>query len=220
MVDSRADSGANSKKRRACNWYWSRKEDELLIELIKKHGTGNWRSIASHLSGRTAMSCRLRWVNHLNPEVDKTPLSEEEQEKLLELHKEYGNKWSTIVGFFPHRTDNQIKNQYHAMMGKMKILSYGNTVISDAATSQVYQVGQPQEGVLKDYQFIDFMGVGNPDVLEISIAVLSARILTPDFVHTGISEVLVSRQCSAAAAVSELLLVFSLNASILLNLLI
>ncbi|KAI3462367.1 hypothetical protein Pfo_019030 [Paulownia fortunei] len=126
MEAYRAGSGANSKKRRSWNkWHWTRKEDELLTELVKRHGPGNWNYIADHIRGRTGMSCRLRWVNHLNPKVDKTPFSEEEQGRLLELHRDFGNKWSAIVSFFPGRTDNQLKNQYHALVGSrnMKVTS-------------------------------------------------------------------------------------------------
>lgn len=62
-------------------------------------------------------SCRIRWLNQLNPGVDKTPFSVEEKRRLLLLHREFGNRWSVIVSYFPGRTDNQVKNQYHILVG-------------------------------------------------------------------------------------------------------
>ena len=37
-------------------------EDELLVELIEKHGTGNWSVIAKEMPGRNGKSCRLRYI--------------------------------------------------------------------------------------------------------------------------------------------------------------
>ena len=35
-------------------------EDKLLMDLISRHGTGNWSVIARELPGRNGKSCRLR----------------------------------------------------------------------------------------------------------------------------------------------------------------
>lgn len=53
----------------------------------------------------------------MHPGVDKTPFSVEEKRRLLLLHREFGNRWSVIVSYFPGRTDNQVKNQYHILAG-------------------------------------------------------------------------------------------------------
>lgn len=91
-------------------------EDNLLTELVARFGACNWEYISQHIHGRNAKSCRLRWLNHLNPAVNKTPFTAVENVRLLQLQTDFGNKWSTIAHFFPGRTDNQLKNQYHLLV--------------------------------------------------------------------------------------------------------
>lgn len=69
-------------------------------------------------------SCRIRWLNQLDPRVNKAPFSAQENQKLLQLHREYGNRWSTIARYFPSRTDNHVKNQYHVLTGKRCVRSF------------------------------------------------------------------------------------------------
>jgi hypothetical protein len=38
-----------------------------------------------------------RWHNHLNPGIEKKGWSNYEEEKMFQLHKKYGNKWTVIA---------------------------------------------------------------------------------------------------------------------------
>lgn len=42
---------------------------------------------------RCGKSCRLRWLNYLQPNVKRGNYSEEEEEKIKKLHTELGNKY-------------------------------------------------------------------------------------------------------------------------------
>ncbi|CAL9215948.1 unnamed protein product [Arabidopsis halleri] len=104
---------------------WTKEEDQLLVDYIRKHGEGCWRSLprAAGLQ-RCGKSCRLRWMNYLRPDLKRGNFTEEEDELIIKLHSLLGNKWSLIAGRLPGRTDNEIKNYWNTHI-KRKLLSRG-----------------------------------------------------------------------------------------------
>lgn len=104
---------------------WTKEEDQRLIDYIRLHGEGCWRSLpkAAGLL-RCGKSCRLRWINYLRPDLKRGNFTEEEDELIIKLHSLLGNKWSLIAGRLPGRTDNEIKNYWNTHI-KRKLISRG-----------------------------------------------------------------------------------------------
>ncbi|XP_027331289.1 myb-related protein 308-like [Abrus precatorius] len=104
---------------------WSKQEDKKLIDYIRVHGEGCWRSIpkAAGLL-RCGKSCRLRWLNYLRPDIKRGIFAEDEEDLIIKLHALLGNRWSLIAGRLPGRTDNEVKNYWNSHI-RRKLLKMG-----------------------------------------------------------------------------------------------
>nr|KAJ0216463.1 hypothetical protein LSAT_V11C300102350 [Lactuca sativa] len=57
---------------------------------------------------RCGKSCRLRWENHLRPDLKKGAFTPKEEHHIIELHAKMGNKWARMAievyssTFFPN----------------------------------------------------------------------------------------------------------------------
>ncbi|KAL1206020.1 Myb-related protein [Cardamine amara subsp. amara] len=108
---------------------WTIEEDHRLMNFILNNGIHCWR-IVPKLAGllRCGKSCRLRWINYLRPDLKRGGFTDAEEDRIIELHSQLGNRWSKIASHFSGRTDNEIKNHWNTKIKKkMKHLGSMNT---------------------------------------------------------------------------------------------
>lgn len=99
---------------------WTPAEDEALRKAQDMYASikdgrrcASWTTVAKLVQGRSGKQCRERWLNYLQPGIDKTPLTEEEKKLIVAAVEKHGNKWATIAAMLPGtRTENTVKNYY------------------------------------------------------------------------------------------------------------
>ncbi|CAH1413686.1 unnamed protein product [Lactuca virosa] len=98
---------------------WSKEEDDKLRAYIQRYGHWNWRLLPKFAGlSRSGKSCRLRWMNYLRPNIKHGNFTKEDDEIIVRLHKQIGNKWTAIAAHMPGRSDNDVKNRWNSHLKK------------------------------------------------------------------------------------------------------
>ena len=96
---------------------WTNAEDEILKASIMKYGLRNWARVASLFPRKSAKQCKARWFEWLDPTINKTPWSREEEEKLLYLAKAMPMQWRSIAPMVG-RTPSQCLEHYNTLLSR------------------------------------------------------------------------------------------------------
>ncbi|XP_057472683.1 transcription factor MYB101-like isoform X2 [Actinidia eriantha] len=116
-----SDEGSDGREQGVKKGPWTAAEDAVLVEYVRNHGEGNWNAVQRNCGlKRCGKSCRLRWANHLRPNLKKGGFSPEEERLIIELHAKIGNKWARMASQLPGRTDNEIKNYWNTRVKRLQ----------------------------------------------------------------------------------------------------
>lgn len=82
------------------------------------------KKLQKKLPGQTLKQCHDRYANYLRDGLKSEPWTQEEDEMLIEMHKEIGPKWVKMMKRLPGRSGNDIKNRWHKhLIKKEKLIS-------------------------------------------------------------------------------------------------
>jgi len=97
---------------------WSAEEDARLSAAVAAYGS-SWVDVAANVPGRHSDQCRERWTEQLNPSINKSQWSEEEDKCLLDyMHEHKDASWKVISERLGNgRTQAMCRNR-HAVLQK------------------------------------------------------------------------------------------------------
>lgn len=97
-------------------------EDNFLSSIINMIGEKNW-VVASKLMkqgnyDRNPRQCRDRYYHYLDPKINKSDWTKQEDELLMKSVEIHGKKWKMMEKIIPGRSEVSIRNRYNLVLRK------------------------------------------------------------------------------------------------------
>lgn len=103
-------------------------EDAMLMNIVARSGTVNWKYVSEMLGHRTARQCRERYHNYLAPNVRDTEWTTQEDDLLRDQYGVMGPQWAHMRDYFPGKSCVNIKNRWARLSaGKPKTAEVENS---------------------------------------------------------------------------------------------
>lgn len=95
---------------------FSDEEDRQILALVNAAGENlNWDLISFALGSRTARQCKDRYHAYLQPGLNKSEWTEQEDQLLIDMVAQFGQKWKFIATSFKGRPEVSLKNRYRLL---------------------------------------------------------------------------------------------------------
>ena len=116
---------------------FSKEEDKTLIKLVEKYGE-KWDRVSSNMPERNIRQCRERWKFYLDPKIDRSPWTLEEDKLIISKYYEFGFKISKVRKFIgKKRTNQQIRNRIRKLICSDNFISNKNETPYDFQNLQL-----------------------------------------------------------------------------------
>ncbi|KAK8837827.1 hypothetical protein M9Y10_036365 [Tritrichomonas musculus] len=97
---------------------FSAEEDAKLVELQQQQL--DWNEISRQIGNRSPRQCRERFQNYLDPDLNKSTWTPDEDNLLLKKESEMGKKWKKMMPYFQNRSNVNIKNRFTTLQNRKK----------------------------------------------------------------------------------------------------
>lgn len=107
---------------------WSPEENKRLHEGVAKYST-SWTEVAQVVGSRQPDQCAKRWQHFLDPDLDRSEWTPEEDNILIAEVEKRGRNWAKIVDAVLHRRSaNDAKNRYTILQRMRQVRdNFGST---------------------------------------------------------------------------------------------
>ncbi|KAF4537799.1 Myb transcription protein [Lasiodiplodia theobromae] len=169
---------------------WNPEEDEALREAVMQYGC-RWAQVAQQVGSRNAEQCAKRWNHSLDPEVDRSVWTKEEDACLLDAITKYGKSWKTIAEqVFPRRSTTDIKNRYSIIIRRQSPNRESNATLKMSESPTPQGISSPEDlGSLSEPLGSSISSNGSPshfDVLSFSSSSPEMTEVLPSVDNTSI----------------------------------
>jgi hypothetical protein len=103
------------KKASATKSYFTLDDDITLTSLVNQYGERDWDIICKLMKNKNRRQCKDRWRNYLDPSLNKTPFTDDENDLIRIKVAELGFKWKEISKCFINRTEAMVRNQFQSL---------------------------------------------------------------------------------------------------------
>jgi hypothetical protein len=114
---------------------WTNREDKKVIKLVKQYGR-DWGLISKLMIIRTGKQIRDRYLNSLDPCLNKAKFTPEEDEIIVKYYLKFGSKWTKIASFLKGRSGDMVKNRFYTFLKKHAEEVRANTAITSCETTE------------------------------------------------------------------------------------
>jgi hypothetical protein len=99
---------------------WTKNEDKRLVQLVSKYGP-DWYRLTKYFPCKSSCTLKKRWFNRLDPNINKTRWSSEEDELIVKMYNQHGGNWKLMSHTLVGRPPNVIKNHFYGALKKRTV---------------------------------------------------------------------------------------------------